>query len=113
MHCLPPGGSSGGLDDRHGNLGEDLAGDVHAGDASYLGFWLEHDSVADDLQGDSLDVVGDDVVATVDCQGHGFSGRLFYNGHAASSNSSQGNAQRLAAVDSDGGSGDHDRCVTH
>ena len=54
--------ASSGLNHGYGNLGEDLSDDVHARDAANLGLWLHVDSVRDDLEGDALDVVGDDVV---------------------------------------------------
>ena len=56
------------LDDRDGHFGQYLASDVPPGDAANLRFWLEEDPVADDLECDVLDVVRDDVVATVDCR---------------------------------------------
>ena len=61
---------SGGLNDGDGDLGEDLANDVHPGDAANLGFGFHVDAVRDDLQRNPLDVVGNHVVSS----GNGRSG---------------------------------------
>ncbi len=56
-----------GLDDWHRHFGENLPGDVHSSDATNLCLGLEDDSVAEDLQGDALDVVRNHIVAAIDC----------------------------------------------
>jgi len=58
--------ASGGLNHRNGNFREDFPDDVHARNASNLGFGLHVDAVGDDLQGNALDVVGNHVVSTGD-----------------------------------------------
>ena len=54
------------LDNWNRNLRKDLANDMHTGDSTDFCFRLHVDSVGDDLQGNALDVIGDDIVSPSD-----------------------------------------------